>query len=347
MRFSFYLPCYWPDTSYPAQWMYQEMVEQAKLAEELGFRSFGIPEHHFINYLTHPNPLMSAVKVATVTKHVPIVISVLVLPFMDMRRVAGEIAQADCLMDGRLEVGVGRGAFKYEFDRYGVKPEDSRALMDESLDLLKRLLTEYEVSCDSDLYKFDSLSITPRPVQRPHPPLWIAAVTPTAIYHSVLKGYHVMTTPLRESLDAALGQIDAFHRGVADAGPEAKDKKFSMLRMIYVAKDKADAREKLEIAYANDQRFHNLYTTPGSVKNGAALPIESGRTLEDVDNNLIIGSAEECIEKLTPYAERGLFDFLANLSFGAQHRDVLGAMERFARDVMPHFEALEKHKAAS
>ena len=337
MQFSFYLPCYWPDTSYPAQKMYQEMVEQAKLAETLDFKSLGIPEHHFINYLTHPSPLMSAVKVASVTKRIRILISVLVLPFMDMRRVAGEIAQADCLTDGRLDVGVGRGAFRYEFDRFGVKPEQSRALMDESLDLLKRLLTEYEVSCDSDLYKFDALSITPRPVQKPHPPLWIAAVTPTAIYHSVLKGYHVMTTPLRESLDAAMGQIDAFHEGVAEAGEAAKDRKFSMLRMLYVAKDKADAREKLEIANANDQRFHNVYTTPGTVENGAITPIETNRTLEEVNDNLIIGSADECIEKLTPYAERGLLDFLANMSFGASSRDVMGSMERFARDVMPHF----------
>ena len=171
MQFSFYLPCYWPDTTYHAQKMYQDMVDQAQLAEALDFKSLGIPEHHFINYLTHPNPLMSAVRVASATERLPIVISVLVLPFMDMRRVAGEIAQADCLTNGRLEIGVGRGAFKYEFDRFGVNPRESRARLDESLDLLKRLLTEYEVSCDTDLYQFDALSITPRPVQKPHPPL--------------------------------------------------------------------------------------------------------------------------------------------------------------------------------
>ena len=90
MQFSFYLPCYWPNTSYHGQKMYQDMVDQAKFAEELDFQSLGIPEHHFINYLTHPSPLMSAVKVASVTKRIRFVISVLVLPFMDMRRVAGE-----------------------------------------------------------------------------------------------------------------------------------------------------------------------------------------------------------------------------------------------------------------
>ena len=67
MQFSFYLPCYWPDTSYPAEMMYQDMVDQAKLAEDLDFKSLGLPEHHFINYLTHPNPLMSAVRVASGT----------------------------------------------------------------------------------------------------------------------------------------------------------------------------------------------------------------------------------------------------------------------------------------
>lgn len=342
MQFSFYLPCYWPDTSRPWTQMYQEMLEQAKLAEDLGFKAFGVPEHHFINYLVHPNPLLTAVKVADATRSIPIITSVLVLPFLDMRRLAGEIAQADCLTGGRLEIGVGRGAFKYEFDRYRVRPEDSRALMDEGLELLIKLLTEYEVEWHSDHYDFEPLSITPRPVQQPHPPIWIAAVSPEAIYHSVLKGFHVMTTPLRESLNVAAEQVAGFHRGVTAAGESARHLKLSMLRMIYVAKDRRDAHEKLEIANENDRRFYNVFKTDGTVTNGAIVPLDTGRTLEEVDANLIIGTAEQCVEKLQTYVDMNLFDFLANMSFGAPHRDVIASMERFARDVLPHIERQSK-----
>ncbi len=153
MDFSFYLPCYWPDTSVPARKMYGEMLEQAVAAETLGFATLAIPEDHFLNYLTHPNPLMTAIKVASVTERIPLITAVLVLPFFDMRRLAGEIAQADCLTDGRIQLGVGRGAFRYEFDRFGVAVDESREKFDDSLALLETLLTEEEVSWDSTYYK--------------------------------------------------------------------------------------------------------------------------------------------------------------------------------------------------
>ena len=337
MQFSFYLPCYWPDTSVHARVMYAEMLEQAARAEALGYAMLGIPEHHFINYLTHPSPLLTAVKVTSVTTHIPLITSVLVLPFLDMRRIAGEIAQADCLTDGRIHLGLGRGAFRYEFDRFNVAVEDSRAMFDDALALLKVLLSENEVSWDSPYYKFDALTITPRPIQQPYPPIWIAAVNPVAIYHSVLNGYHVMTTPLRDPFEKVVAQTEAFHKGVAEAGEAAAGRMFSVLRMLYVAKDEADRREKVEIAYANHQRFVNVYETAGEVLDGAIVPIEVEETLEDIGAALLIGTAAQCIDMLGPYAELGIYDLMLNMSFGASHADVMGSMERFAADVMPHF----------
>jgi alkanesulfonate monooxygenase SsuD/methylene tetrahydromethanopterin reductase-like flavin-dependent oxidoreductase (luciferase family) len=337
MQFSFYLPCYWPDTSIHFKVMYDEMLVQAARAEQLGYAMLGIPEHHFINYLTHPSPLLTAVKLTSVTKRMPFITSVLVLPFLDMRRLAGEIAQADCLTDGRIQLGVGRGAFRYEFDRFNVPVEESRAMFDDGLALLKKLMSETEVSWDSDYYKFDALTITPRPVQQPHPPIWMAAVNPVAIYHSVLNGYDIMTTPLREPFERVVAQVEAFHKGVAEAGEAASGRMLSMLKMLYVAKDDADRREKIALAHANHQRFVNVYNTPGEVLNGAIKPIETNETLDDVGKVLIIGTASECIDRLGPYAELGIHDMMLNMSFGAAHDDVLGAMERFATDVRPHF----------
>ena len=81
MEFSHFLSCYYPDTRYPAAKLYSDMLEQARLAEELGFVGVTVPEHHFINILMNPAPLVMAVKVASVTKHIPVVTAVLVLPF--------------------------------------------------------------------------------------------------------------------------------------------------------------------------------------------------------------------------------------------------------------------------
>jgi alkanesulfonate monooxygenase SsuD/methylene tetrahydromethanopterin reductase-like flavin-dependent oxidoreductase (luciferase family) len=346
MEFSFYLPCYWPDMKVAARTMYGEMLEQAVAAEQLGYATLAIPEHHFINYLTHPNPLMTAIKVADATKSIPLITAVLVLPFFDMRRLAGEIALADNLTDGRIQLGVGRGAFRYEFDRFGVSVEESREKFDDSLALLEALMTREEVSWQSDWYDFAPLTITPRPLQTPHPPLWIAALSPVAIYHSVMKGYHVMTTPLRDPFAAAKAQAEGFFKAVDELGAAGTGRRLSMLRMLYVARDDEDARDKLEIAHENHRRFCNMFDTPGEVKGGAITPIAVKESVEDMGETLLIGTAEQVVDKLVPYAELGIHDLMLNMSFGAAHRDVMESMARFVRDVAPHVSSIGRRSAA-
>jgi alkanesulfonate monooxygenase SsuD/methylene tetrahydromethanopterin reductase-like flavin-dependent oxidoreductase (luciferase family) len=334
MDFSFYLPAYWPDTSIHGHTLYGELIEQARHAEDLGFATLGIPEHHFINYLTHPSALLTAVRVAGATRRIPIVTSVLVLPFYDIRLLAGCVAQADCLMDGRLQIGVGRGAFRYEFDRLGIPFEESRERFDEALEILIRLLSETEVGWRGKYYTFDPVTVTPRPLQRPFPPLWIAALAPEAIYHCARRGFHVQTTPLRDPFGAAKAQAEGFRRGKTEA--VVKDRRLSMLRMAYVAKDERDKREKMAIAHENHRRFTNVFTTPGTVVEGAIVPVDVPETVEDMEKVLIIGTVEECIERFNAYAGLGIDDLLLNMSFGASHADVMAAMERFVTKVRPH-----------
>jgi alkanesulfonate monooxygenase SsuD/methylene tetrahydromethanopterin reductase-like flavin-dependent oxidoreductase (luciferase family) len=333
MDFGFYLPCYWPDMSYHAADMYRDVVEEAQLAEDIGCISLSIPEHHFINYLVHPNPLLTAVRVAVATKRIPIITAVLVLPFYDMRRLAGEIAQADCLTDGRIQLGLGRGAFRYEFDAFGVPMEESREKFNDSLNLLIKLLSETEVSWHSEYYDFGPLTITPRPLQQPYPPIWIAALSRPTITEAVRRGFHVMTTPLRDPMDAVRMQSSAFF----DALPPGSPQRFSMLRMGYVAADEADMREKVGLAYANHQRFMNVFNTPGTVRDGAIVPLEVDDTLQDLEDRLLIGTPQQWIDKLGPYAELGIHDIQLNMNFGASHADVMKSLERFAAHVMPHF----------
>lgn len=336
MDFGFYLPCYWPDTSFPAQHMYREMLEEARLAEDLGFVAFAIPEHHFVNTLVHPSPLLTAVKVATVTKRIPIITAVLVLPFHDMRMLAGEIAQTDCLTDGRIQIGVGRGAFRYEFDRFGVPFAEARERFDDSLKLLIALLSEEDVSWSSKYYDFPSLTITPRPVQKPHPPIWIAAMHDASIHWAVSNGFPVMTTPLRDPFAAAKMQADAFARAASHA-PNAAALRLSMLRNAYVSTDQADIREKVGLAHAKQRQFANVFNTPGEVHRGQIKLLDIALTPEEIANNIIIGSPDQCIETLERYRALGIHNMMLNMNFGASHRDVMRSLELFATRVMPHF----------
>ena len=152
MEFSFQLSANYPDASYCGDRVYSDMLEQAVVADRLGYNAVLITEHHLINCLMMPAPLQFAFKIAAMTSHLKILTSIVVLPIHDMRTYAGEIVVADIFTEGRLFLGVGRGAFRYETERLGVPLEETRARFNESLEVLQALLTKEEVSWDGDYY---------------------------------------------------------------------------------------------------------------------------------------------------------------------------------------------------
>jgi alkanesulfonate monooxygenase SsuD/methylene tetrahydromethanopterin reductase-like flavin-dependent oxidoreductase (luciferase family) len=338
MDLAFYLPAHWHDVkTHPVQ-MYRDMLVEARHAEELGYSSLHIPEHHFLNYLVHPHPLITAARVAGETKKIPLVTAVLVLPFYDVRRLAGEIALCDNLTEGRLELGVGRGAFLYEFDRFGITVDEGREKFEESLALLKKLLTEEEVSWDGKFYKFPPLTITPRCLQQPHPPIWIACVTAPAIYHSARKGYHVMVMPLRTMERGPEMQAEAFYKAKAEIGA-GFGSRLSMLIFCYVAADRADAEEKIRICYTAQKRFQNAFTTPGDIRGGDIQPNPIELPIETFAERVAIGTPEEVYEKLKYFADLGADEVLVNMNFGCSHKDTMASMERLARHIMPRLKS--------
>ena len=145
------------------------MLEECVVAEKLGYATVSIPEHHLINLLMMPSPLQMAVKIASITKNIKITTGIVVLPLHDMRTYAGEVATADILTDGRLILGVARGAFPWEMKRLGTPIEHSKEKFTESLEVLQKLLSEEEVSFSGKYYNFEALTIMPRPITKPIP----------------------------------------------------------------------------------------------------------------------------------------------------------------------------------
>lgn len=336
MDFGYYLPCYWPDISYPMQHMYREMVREAQFAEDLGYCSLTIPEHHFTNALVHPDALLSAVHVAAHTRRIPIVTATTVLPFHNIPQLAGQIAQADCLTGGRIEIGVGRGAYRYEFERLQISFDESRARFDDSLELLIALLSQEDVSWDSQFYKLGPTTVTPRPVQRPHPKIWFAATTPGAIEYAAGRSFPVMTTPLRDSFDKVVAQAEAFHAG-CKAAPGG-GQRLSMLIMLFVTESEEQKATMIHHALGRHRRFVNVFGGAGEVERGAIKPYDVDLSEEDIARNLIIGSPEECAERLQDYAKLGIDELQLNMNFGASHAEVLRSLELFATRVTPRFQ---------
>jgi alkanesulfonate monooxygenase SsuD/methylene tetrahydromethanopterin reductase-like flavin-dependent oxidoreductase (luciferase family) len=334
--FSVQLSNYYPDKSYGADRLYADMLEQAVLADKLGYASVSITEHHLINILMMPAPLQFAVKIASMTKHVDIMTCVVVLPIHDMRVYAGELVCADIFTDGRLLLGVGRGAFPFETARLGVPLEESRGKFDESLDLLQRLLTEEGVSASGKYYNFDPITIMPRPVRPIN--LMMAVLVPEAIYHCTKRGFHIQTTPLAGTHQHMLDQVDAFNRGKDELGDAGKHLTLSLSRVCFAAQNETHRKQLVQKAHDYYGRFDNVhFSGPGLVDNGMIRPLPRNCSVEETDANLTICTPSQMIDKLGLYADVGIDRFIMNINFGACQSETLENIQCFAEEVMPHF----------
>lgn len=336
MDFNHFLTSYMPNTNIGSKIHFDNMLNESVIAEKLGYTTVSIPEHHLINILMMPSPLQMAVKIASITKKISITTGIVVLPLHDMRTYAGDVATADILTDGRLILGVGRGAFPWEMKRLGTPIEISKEKFVESLDVLQLLLKNKEVSYQGKFYDFEPLTIMPRPTSSPVP-MMIAAMNLESIKDAATRGFHVQSTVLSGTKDLLLSRVNAFKEGCEILGEKGKLLKLSMQRMAYLAKDDNDAKEKIKMAYEYYKRFDNMFTGPGKVKEGNVEPLRREQSLEELKENLLICTLNEMIDKLSIYAETGVDEVILSSSFGQSHNDLIQSMQRIGENVIPYF----------
>ena len=337
MKFCQQLSAYLKFKEYTGHRLYRDMFEQAILCDRGGYDSVGLTEHHLINILMMPAPLQFAVKIAEATKNIKIITAVAVLPIHDMRIFAGEVIASQIFTDDRLILGVGRGAFACEMELLGSPLEDSRDKFNESLEVLKALLSEEEVSWNGQYYKFESLTVMPRPMTKNGPDIMMAVLNPEGIYACTKRGFHIMTTPLSGDHQLMLDQVDGFIRGKNELGDRGKDLTLSLSRVAFIVKNEADRKEKIEMAYEYYSRFDNVFTGPGIVNNGMIKVLPRKQSLEELSESLLICTVDEMIDKLSPYQEAGIDRLILNMNFGATHKDTMASIQRFAEKVVPHF----------
>ena len=336
MDFNHFLTSYMPDPKIGSKLHFDNMLEQAVLAEKLGYSTVSIPEHHLVNILMMPSPLQMAVKIASITKKINITTGIAVLPLHDMRTYAGEVATADILTDGRLILGIGRGAFAWEMKSLGTPIETSKEKFVESLEVLQKLLKEKEVSHKGKYYNFEPITIMPRPISKSIQ-MMIAAMDLNSIKDAASRGFHVQSTVLSGNKELLIQRVNAFKEGCEILGEEGKLLKLSMQRMAYLAKDEKDAEEKNRLAYEYYKRFDNMFTGPGKVKRGEVEPLERNQTYEEMKKNLLICPVNEMIDKLSIYAEAGVDEIIISSSFGQNQNDLIESMHRISEEIIPYF----------
>src|SRR4029434_6607482 len=174
MKFGLFQSVQLPEPEAQVQY-YQEALQQVRWAEQLGFHSVWFTEHHFSRHGIVPASLTVLAYLAGVTTSIRLGTAVAVLPFHNPIQLAEQAATVDLLSNGRLDLGVGRGYQWGEFHKFDVPMEEATRRFEEAMDVLTKAGTATEpFDHRGEFWSVDGMTLHPRPVQTPHPPLWVA-----------------------------------------------------------------------------------------------------------------------------------------------------------------------------
>ena len=192
-----FFPCLGPGDKPAAQW-FADAMHLVGLADELGYSHIRQVEHYFHPYGgISPNPAVFLAAAAQRTKTARLVTGAVLPAFNNPLKLAGELAMLDGISGGRLDAGFARAFLPHEFRTFGISLDESRARFNEGLAQVKLLLEHENVSSDGQFHSFRDVTSYPRPTQKPHPPIWIAATgTPQTFEETGRAGYSIMTIPL-------------------------------------------------------------------------------------------------------------------------------------------------------
>ncbi len=321
--------------------VYQRGVEITQAAEDLGFRNMWLAEHHFSTYGYLARPLMFALHLANKTKRLRVGTAVIVLPLHHPLVVAEEIATVDLLSGGRLDIGLGRGYQRYEFERLGVELDESRPRWEEEVDIIQLALKGKPFSYEGKYYQIPETTVFPTPTQRPHPPIWVTAQSLESVEATVRRGFNIITggsgVPIerlrefRQALDTHLETYKPKHP--IHVGTQ---------RFVHVTDNEADARAAAEQARWNRRVTLSLRNNYCQVDNGHAVdvPLPNEPTTDAImDEFTVIGTPDRCIRQLRRLQDvMGIDHFNCSFWFGdLKHDQILKSMRLFAEEVMPAF----------
>ncbi len=318
-------------------------LEMVQMADRGGFNIAWAAEHHALEMTIAPNPFSILAWWAAHTDRIRLGPAVAVAPYWHPIKLAGEAAFFDLISGGRLEFGIGSGAYQREFDRMrpGLKQPDAWRYMQEMLPVV-RALWKGDYAHEGENWSFPTATSCPKPVQT-EVPVWIAARAPISYDYAVKNGCNIMSWPLtRDMSEAELykGRLDA----AMQANPGFARPIMAMMRHTVVYDRKEDWMVPVKAVQRVLSQFENLFKNLGDVVNGfpKSTPLEElGNRAEYepemLTKNLMFGTPDEVIAKLKLYQALGVDEFIYYASLGLGHAEQKRSMELFCKEVIPAF----------
>jgi alkanesulfonate monooxygenase SsuD/methylene tetrahydromethanopterin reductase-like flavin-dependent oxidoreductase (luciferase family)/pimeloyl-ACP methyl ester carboxylesterase len=338
MRFSVFLTFHDIDPALDGENLFADHLEQAVLADRLGYDGISIPEHPLVHLIKAPHALINAVAIGQHVK-CDVGVAIIILPLHHPLAIAGQIAEADQALGGRLVLGVGRGAYRYEFDRYGVDFNSSRARMSESLDILEKIWhsPDAAVNYEGEFWSFADTYVWPRPKQRPHPPVWVAGQTAATIEWAVDRGYNVLNALMRRPDTVVEDVARVFHDRREAVSLERGEISLGISRPTFVTTDRDKVRKRIE----ENQTLHKIHThmhnfTEHADKRSYVPPLDVPDlpSAEEIETGILLGPAERILERVERYHELGIDELVVGMGYGAPQSETLESLQDFAENVI-------------
>ncbi|GAA4048374.1 LLM class flavin-dependent oxidoreductase [Nonomuraea soli] len=327
--------------------VYDYHLELIELAEELGFDGVRLAEHHFRDYGVVPNLFTILAHAAARTERIRLGTGIVVLPLHNPVHVAEEAALVDVLSNGRLDLGIGRGYQSFEFEGFGIDLAEARDRFNESLDVILGLFTRESFQHEGKFYKTGAeVALTPRPVQTPHPPIHVAAVSPETVTMYAERGIPILADPAAPFRKV----VQAAETWQTISGQRADS--LVVARSVYVAPTLEQAREdqaRFEAGF-DRSRIFNERSAPIDSRTGKAAQgfeyyqdryLKGGSVSNDFrwEQLEVIGDPGRVVEQISVLRDAGFGQLLCD--FGSTRPMPLEEMKQvmrfFAAEVMPAF----------
>ena len=332
------------DRAISPQQVIAEALQHTQLADELGYSRAWFAEHHFSNYSLCPSPMILCTQAAPMTKNIRVGSAVLILPLHEPARVIAEIALVDALSGGRLDVGVGSGYQHYEFERLGADISQNKTVFNEMLDMIELGLSQANFSYRGEYFEQQQTAINVRPVQTPHPPIWIAGADPISHRRCARDGYIPFISGGIDGPDRIKKMRQQVEQCYVDEGKNPNSVPLGVLRFVCVSDDPTvidryvdGARYQKRIAMA--LRHRREVMVDDYMVDEISFPDEPA--LDQIAENIVAGNAEAVAERICQEIElyrprhMSLYFAVGDIPSAA----VMNSIEQFATKVIPMIEA--------
>jgi alkanesulfonate monooxygenase SsuD/methylene tetrahydromethanopterin reductase-like flavin-dependent oxidoreductase (luciferase family) len=284
----------WPDRRVPLPTVYERALQRIEIMDHNGYDAIWITEHHFNDYSVCPSiPVMGAYAAARTTR-LHIATGVTLAAFYHPLRLAEEIALLDILSGGRVYWGAGRGFDPREFRIFGMTPDESYPRFREAVDIVMAAWRNQRLSYRGRYFSFDDVEVLPKPLQQPHPPMWVAAYSPSAVEWAAQQGYSIMLDP--HSPASVIGEkMQTWRTLMAHHGHSTEGRVIPTVRLVAIARTDAEANA---VAREGARWVLRTYVNPQSERGDSDAMLQ-----RYLDSMVIHGTSEHVVEQINRLQE--------------------------------------------